>query len=870
MPEKIPHLIKDVKALSNLSVALILLNETGIFYFNDSAKKLFRVKKLDKSLDFSELNFLSKKETTKLLMSDTLSSAIKLNCKTLSNKIIFIEAIIEVVNYNGEKAIQAIIRPISEHDNLLFETKQKFDLITNNGHDIIVFHTFYPKEKYLYVSPNIKRILGYEPQELYNNNKFFTDLIKEDKEKFIKNDKLLKSYQRNQIHKNEIIQFPFNKKNGEKIWIENSYMPIKNAQNKTEFFLYIFRDITQQKLYEIELKTQYDNYKNLLDSSPAAYVIHHHGVCLYVNKALLDLFKLKTKTQILGKFILDFLNDTDRKKAVERLKDTYSTNSIENLASTYNAVDVHGNKVLVEIKSILIKFNDKDCILSLVTNLSEQQRLEREKQFAIVTASDNKLLQREIKVRQSVEQNLMAKTAQLTAILENSTHLIWTVNRSFQITSFNKNFQRVVKENHNININHGMVIDEFINKNSKEEYTNFWYPKYEQAFTGVKQEFEKEEIRNRKVFRKIFINPIYNHENQIVEISCIAHDITDSKTYEQKLLSQSGKLTAIFDSSHHYIWTIDKEQQLTSFNKNYYDLVTALYNTKPYVGLKLDRGVLSNDFLYNQTLQAKYEIAFRGKATSFEVETLDKDNKRVYLEIFLNPIYENDVVVEVSGIAHNVTEKRIVQQRMELSLKEKEVLLREVHHRVKNNMQVISSILNLQSSYVSDEYALMLLKESQNRIKTMAYIHENLYQNKSFTSVNFSDYVRTLVNNIVQSYTYSDEKIKLVLGIENITLSLDGSIPAGLIINELITNAIKHAFPGKKQGEIFFNLLTQNNFVILEIKDNGVGFADGVDFEKTQSLGLQLVNTLIEQIEGKLTFKTEKNIGTEITVTFKM
>ena len=238
MPEKIPHLIRDVKALNNLSVALILFNEKGIFYFNNSAKKLFKLKKTDKSLEFSKINLLSKKETINLLRSDSLTNVIKLNCKTLNNKIIFIEAILEVVNYNNEKAVQAIIRPISEQDNLLLETKQKFDLITNNGHDIIVFHTFYPKEKYLYVSPNIKRILGYEPKELYENNKFFTDLIKEDKDKFIKNDKLLKSYQRNQIHKNEIIQFQFNKKNGEKIWIENSYMPIKNNQNKTEFFLF--------------------------------------------------------------------------------------------------------------------------------------------------------------------------------------------------------------------------------------------------------------------------------------------------------------------------------------------------------------------------------------------------------------------------------------------------------------------------------------------------------------------------------------------------------------------------------------------------------------------------------------------------------
>lgn len=185
-------------------------------------------------------------------------------------------------------------------------------------------------------------------------------------------------------------------------------------------------------------------------------------------------------------------------------------------------------------------------------------------------------------------------------------------------------------------------------------------------------------------------------------------------------------------------------------------------------------------------------------------------------------------------------------------------------------MQVISSILNLQSSYVSDEYALTLLKESQNRIKTMAYIHESLYQNKSFTSVNFSDYVKTLVNNIVQTYSYSADKIQLELNIEPIMLSLDSSIPAGLIINELITNAIKHAFPLGRPGLITFNLRCQNNFVILELKDNGVGFAEGVDFENSHSLGLQLVNTLTEQIEGQIKFKSGKNIGTEVIVTFKM
>ena len=205
-----------------------------------------------------------------------------------------------------------------------------------------------------------------------------------------------------------------------------------------------------------------------------------------------------------------------------------------------------------------------------------------------------------------------------------------------------------------------------------------------------------------------------------------------------------------------------------------------------------------------------------------------------------------------------------------ISLHEKEVLLKEIHHRVKNNMQIISSILNLQSSYVTDNYTLALLKESQNRIKTMAYIHESLYQNKSFTSVNFSEYIQTLSKNIIQSYVLSSEKVELILNLEKINLNLDVSIPAGLIINELITNAIKHAFPDAKKGKVCLNLKSENNNICLEVTDNGVGIPPGVDYNNTNTLGLQLVNTLIDQLDGEIKFKSEKDKGTEVLIKFKM
>lgn len=792
-----------------------------------------------------------------------------------NGQIKYLELAINPVYSQDEKlsGIVGNMRDVTERietEALLIETKNKFDLITNNGNDIIAFYTYKPEEKYLYVSPNIKKILGFDYKQLLNDHTFFTQRLCGNKDEFLKSEKLIKGYQKNNIVKNHHFSFKMMKESGEEVWLENNLVPITNSKGKISFFINILRDVTEQKEAEIDIENQYINYRNLLDNSPVAYVIHDNGVFLYVNNALLKILKIKNKNQVLGKFALDYFQTSERKRGLERIREIYANGKRKSKFYTYKIKDAENNDLEIEIKSVLIKFNNKDCILSLVNNLTEQRQLENDKVKAQITEITNKQLQKEIKERKDAEKNLTEKTAQLSAIFENSTHLIWTVNDKQEVISYNKNFFNIVKLQHGVTIKPGCKIDELLLKD-RHAYVSFWYTKYAEAFKGKKLEFEKEDINNEhRVYRKIFINPIYNEKNEVKEISCIANDITDSKIYEQKLLNQTGKLSAIFDSSHHYIWTIDREGKLTSFNKNYYDLITSLYNTKPFLGIVLNRGVLSNDKEYTELLQFHYDKAFKGIATSFEIETRDKDNKNVYLEVFLNPISENKDVVEVSGIAHNITDKKFVQQKMEVSLKEKEVLLREVHHRVKNNMQVISSILNLQSSYVSDEYALTLLKESQNRIKTMAYIHESLYQNKSFTSVNFSDYVYTLVNNIVQSYSASAEKIKLKLNIEKIALSLDSSIPAGLIINELITNAIKHAFPGTKQGEIIFNLWCENNVVFLELKDNGVGFASGIDFENSHSLGLQLVNTLIEQIEGELKFKSKKNTGTEVLVTFKM
>jgi len=190
-----------------------------------------------------------------------------------------------------------------------------------------------------------------------------------------------------------------------------------------------------------------------------------------------------------------------------------------------------------------------------------------------------------------------------------------------------------------------------------------------------------------------------------------------------------------------------------------------------------------------------------------------------------------------------------------------------VHHRVKNNLQVIASLLNLQSRYVQDAQALEMFKESRNRVESMALIHERLYRSHDATRIDFADYVHTLVAHLFAAYSPGATAIALQLKVDNITLGIDTAIPCGLIIHELVANALKHAFPGGRPGEIRLDLWASDDArFTLCVSDNGIGLPQDVDFRHAASLGLQLVNTLTEQLEGAI--ELQRNGGTTFTITF--
>jgi PAS domain S-box-containing protein len=226
----------------------------------------------------------------------------------------------------------------------------------------------------------------------------------------------------------------------------------------------------------------------------------------------------------------------------------------------------------------------------------------------------------------------------------------------------------------------------------------------------------------------------------------------------------------------------------------------------------------------------------------------------------------NEKVCFMAGSNTDITVSKYAETRLKASLKEKEVLLKEIHHRVKNNLQVISSLLRLQARYIQDEEALEILRDSQNRVRAMAMIHESLYQSTDLGKINFSEYIRNLSNNLVCSYALN-KNIKINLTIHQIQLRIDTAIPCGLIINELVSNAIKHAFVNSEFGVIYIDFLDLGNSKYsFSVSDDGIGVPDDIELRRSQSLGLQLVWSLVEQLEGSIVFNNK--LGTSFTITF--
>lgn len=326
------------------------------------------------------------------------------------------------------------------------------------------------------------------------------------------------------------------------------------------------------------------------------------------------------------------------------------------------------------------------------------------------------------------------------------------------------------------------------------------------------------------------------------------------------LMQSEARLRMLTSQMPAVLWTTDTDLRFTSSLGM--ALTTLNLRANEVVGMTL--------FEYFQTdspefmpIAAHYR-ALKGVSMTYETQW----NGRCF-DSKVEPLHDVDgKLIGAIGIALDITERKLAEERFKISLKEKELLLKEIHNRVKNNLQVISSLLNLQAGYIKDEHARERFKESRDRLKAMALIHEKLYQSEDLTSIDFAGYIRNLVVHLFRSHQVNAHAVTLHLDVDPINLDIDRAMPCGLIINELVANSLTYAFPNGATGEIRIDFHENaHKQIALTVGDNGIGLPTDLDFRDTESLGFQLVNTLADQIQGTITL--ERNGGTKFTLAFQ-
>jgi PAS domain S-box-containing protein len=446
--------------------------------------------------------------------------------------------------------------------------------------------------------------------------------------------------------------------------------------------------------------------------------------------------------------------------------------------------------------------------------------------------------------------------AKQRALFESSDHMFWTVDRRVALTSFNRGYAEMIERLYGTRPELNKDLNQPRKRFASEAYHAFWEGKYAEAFSGKAIRFETD-LRDKdghRVCNEIFLSPVFGSDGTVEEVFGIGHEITEQKNAEDLVREQAARLKAIFENSANMmIWTLDRDLRITSFNEHFRE------SNQRELGVHINVGDDLIDLLKERfadkrpaTIMAKLRAAINGEPQQFESELRGTD-RNIWTENFLNPIMVDGKVTEISCLAYGITDKKEAEAKLLDNLHEKEVLLKEVHHRVKNNLQIISSIFNLQKQYV-DEHprTLELLRDSQDRIRSMSFIHESLYQTKNFSHVDLATYIDGLSRNLMMSYSLSG-KIELIKDLQPVELVLDQAIPCGLILNELISNALKHAFPAQESGSISITLKSDGPKVRITVTDSGPGLPPGFDVDRDANLGLQLVYTLIDQLDGHIT-----------------
>jgi PAS domain S-box-containing protein len=463
------------------------------------------------------------------------------------------------------------------------------------------------------------------------------------------------------------------------------------------------------------------------------------------------------------------------------------------------------------------------------------------------------------------------KIRNLANIVGSSNDAIGTISLEGIITSWNKGAEQV----------YGYSAEESLGKQTSFVAPSHLGDETKELSERVKQGesiHQYETLRLRKngqeINVSITLSPVFDLHGKLIAISFISRDITDRKIVEEKLRESEEKYRNIVETANEGILIIDNEALITYANKKMADMLG--YTLEESIGRPI-WGFLDEESKAIIKLNLRKRLL--GIDNSYELKLTHKDHSLLWALVNAKPLFDKDGKFMGSiSMLTDITMRKEAEQALASFEIARE---KEIHHRIKNNLQIISSLLDLQAykfkgrKDIKDSEMLDAFSESQNRVKSMALIHEELHRGERFDKLNFSEYIKKLADNLVLTYRLGNTDISLNKDLEeDLFLDMDTAIPLGTIINELISNSFKYAFPGRDKGEIRIKLHKEENKCedckstnfILSVSDNGVGIPENFDIKNLDSLGLRLVTSLVEQLDGELELK--RNSGTELIIRF--
>lgn len=619
-----------------------------------------------------------------------------------------------------------------------------------------------------------------------------------------------------------------------------------------------------EKDYEFreELVRSEKKYKDLINNILFGILIYKGTKIVFANQKALHILKYRSFEKLVGLNRNKIFNSSEFDILNKRQAAIYAGEEVG--LREFQLKDYYGEYIFVESNPTLIEFEGEECVLASFVEITDRKEAEEAAKKLLKHESANDSLREQLEQNRQIQRRLQNSQSYSEGIIESSLDIIFTTDISGNINKMNsagkKQFlfskEDFIKKPFEMLLNDKVLADKILEKLTLSN-----------SYSG--------ELELKRKDGSIFpaflsISHLFNTDGTFLGIMGVSRDISEIVAKEKEIKKQALKLNSIIETSSHFFFTLNKNYRFTSFNKLFYKDIKKNYNFEvelydEFIRL-IEEVQKTNDVEVNFWLPI-FEKAFKGESSEFEIERKNIDGTAYFREIYMNPILdENGNIQEISGIGHDITQKKLNELELTNSLKEKEILLKEVHHRVKNNMQVISSILSLQSAYVTDQGVLNVLRESRNRIAAMASIHERLYRTENLSDIKFSTYIKDLAESLVNTYELSNTSVELVFSLDEVFLSLNTAIPCGLILNELISNSLKYAFEGRPAGKIEIKLISESEKISLSLADDGIGIPENIKIDKTDTLGLQLVSTLVEQIEGKL--HLEQKNGTKFIISF--